>query len=585
MPEVTLGGHLAAQQSIHNCSKPTFSLTTYIPVLILRPIRLEPEHIRLLELKSATKRFDPIRCSLRTVPLGQALDYEAISYVWGDKSPAKIVEVDGADVQVTSNLFDVLLNIRRQDSVRTVWIDALCINQEDLGERCDQISIMGHIYREASGVLIYLGNEWDGLRIACEYLELAAQREDAHFAPSLQPHLEVRGQNISTPYLRDNLFRLFSSAWFSRVWTVQEFVLARKTTFLCGATIVDAQMEALNAMRTFPKATSFLETLHHCRQRRCTNPRDKIYGMLGMEFKGQASCLQPNDDISVEQLFVDVAREQLEQTRTLDVLSCVVPGKRRTSLGIPSYVPDWTLKTKNILTHHLSIDHLMTLPHYNASGGFPAEFHIGSGNRALTKGIAIDRIEALGPACFFSDLASRGQAKDYVNEARRLAGLPGRPPESLEAATARELEFWRTLCGNLAVHVGEKSRDWRAADPAVDYESYLQWSDIVNRVPSADPQLDNRPAFEDALLATLSARRVMRTRKGHFGMVAPDSHPGDVVMILAGGRVPYVLHEELGYETENGPVTYSFIGDAYVDGFMYGECVGDDPEWMWLNLI
>lgn len=227
----------------------------------------------------------------------------------------------------------------------------------------------------------------------------------------------------------------------------------------------------------------------------------------------------------------------------------------------------------------------MTLPHYDASGGFPADFHIGPGNRALTKGIAIDRIEALGPACFFSGLASCGQAKDYVNQARRLAGLPGRPPESFEAASARELEFWRTLCGNLAVHVGEKSRDWRTADPTVDYESYLQWSDIVNRVPSADPRLDNRPAFEDALVATLSARRFMRTRKGHFGMVAPDSQPDDVVMILAGGRVPYVLHEELGYETGNGPVTYSFIGDAYVDGLMYGECVGDDPEWMWLNLI
>ncbi|TQN64978.1 Heterokaryon incompatibility protein 6, OR allele, partial [Colletotrichum shisoi] len=561
--------------------------------------KLDPEHIRLLELKPATKRLDPIRCSLRTVPLGQAaLDYEAISYVWGDKSLAKIVEVDGADVHVTGNLFDVLLNIRRQDSVRTVWIDALCINQEDLGERCHQVSIMGHIYREASGVLIYLGNEWDGLGIACEYLELAAQRGDAHFAPSLQPHLEVRGQNISTPYLRDNLFRLFSSAWFSRVWTVQEFVLARKTTFLCGATIVDgkrleqgivnirqhaqdrccgphsilacgetflnvmAQMEALNAMRTFPKAASFLETLHHCRQRRCTNPRDKIYGMLGMEFRGQASRLQPNYDISVERLFVDVAREQLEQTRTLDVLSCVVPGKRRTSLGIPSYVPDWTLMTKNILTHHLSVDHLMTLPHYNASGGFPAEFRIGRGNRAFTKGIAIDRIEALGPACFFSDLASCGQAKDHVKEARRLAGLPGRPPESLEAASARELGFWRTLCGNLAVHVGEESRDWRAADPAVDYESYLRWSDIVNdRVPSADPQLDDRPAFEDALVATLSARRFMRTREGHFGMAAPDSRRGDVVTILAGGRVPHVLREEPGNETGNGLVTYSFIGD------------------------
>lgn len=70
--------------------------------------------------------------------------------------------------RITSNLHDILINLRYQERVRTIWVDASCINQKDEHERSEQVQLMGRIYREAARVVVFLGQEWDGVNIACE---------------------------------------------------------------------------------------------------------------------------------------------------------------------------------------------------------------------------------------------------------------------------------------------------------------------------------------------------------------------------------------------------------------------------------
>lgn len=152
---------------------------------------LESDEIRLLEVSPATDRADRIKCTLRTVLLAEAPDYEAVSYVWGDQTLVEVVRVDGVEERITSNLHDLLINLRYQERVRTIWVDALCINQKDGHERSEQVKLMGRIYRQATRVVAFLGQEWDGVDIACEYLELAARRPDVHLDPSMDPHLKV----------------------------------------------------------------------------------------------------------------------------------------------------------------------------------------------------------------------------------------------------------------------------------------------------------------------------------------------------------------------------------------------------------
>jgi len=162
---------------------------------------LEDGCIRLLQLEPANDRSALIRCSFITVRLADRPAYEALSYVWGTYSQRETIRVATADVSVTTNLFLALSSLRHPDTPRTLWVDALCINQADVEERSRQVSIMGLIYTEADNVVVYLGEEWDDHKIAYEYLEAAGGQGEAHFVASLAPHLEVGSWHYSRPIL------------------------------------------------------------------------------------------------------------------------------------------------------------------------------------------------------------------------------------------------------------------------------------------------------------------------------------------------------------------------------------------------
>ncbi|KAH9240589.1 hypothetical protein K456DRAFT_31627 [Colletotrichum gloeosporioides 23] len=187
--------------------------------------------IRLLRLKPANDHSAPIECSLFAISPTKSTQYETVSHTWGEPKRDKVIKVNSLDFQISRNLFELLPYLRRRWSDRVLWIDALCINQENHKERPSQVKMMGEIYKGASHVVIFLGKKWDGLNIAIEYLKLAAHQEDAHLNPTLEPHLHINGQNISTPYVERNLTKFFSAEWFFRVWTVQEFVLAERFSF------------------------------------------------------------------------------------------------------------------------------------------------------------------------------------------------------------------------------------------------------------------------------------------------------------------------------------------------------------------
>ncbi|KAK2739879.1 heterokaryon incompatibility protein [Colletotrichum kahawae] len=207
--------------------------------------------IRLLKLKPASSLSDPIECSLFAISLTKSTRYEAVSYVWGDQNRYKVIKVNNVDFQIPGNLFEFLPYLRQHGSDRVLWIDGLCIDQTNNVEKSCQVNMMGDIYKCASHVIIFLGREWDGLDIVIKYLKLAAQQQEAHIDPALEPHLHVDGQSISTPKVARSLTRFFSTDWFFRVWTVQEFVLAKSFSFQCGSTELagDLLLEGFGALR------------------------------------------------------------------------------------------------------------------------------------------------------------------------------------------------------------------------------------------------------------------------------------------------------------------------------------------------
>jgi hypothetical protein len=112
--------------------------------------------IRLLYLQPGCTS-DPIACRMVHSNLLDNIQYESLSYMWGSKVSPLQIQVNGAMVDVKDNLHQALKRIRLAETVRVLWIDALCINRDDINERNHQVSQMGRIYEKATGVVAWLG--------------------------------------------------------------------------------------------------------------------------------------------------------------------------------------------------------------------------------------------------------------------------------------------------------------------------------------------------------------------------------------------------------------------------------------------
>lgn len=117
-----------------------------------------PRSFRILSLL-ASKEFDSaVRCEIRECSLDDHVEYEALSYAWGDPAPGHTILVGGKALGVTPNCLEAMrcLRPRRGRRGRAIWIDAVCIDQES-SEKNHQVKLMGEIYSKATKVLAWMG--------------------------------------------------------------------------------------------------------------------------------------------------------------------------------------------------------------------------------------------------------------------------------------------------------------------------------------------------------------------------------------------------------------------------------------------
>ncbi|KAK4653245.1 hypothetical protein QC762_511730 [Podospora pseudocomata] len=119
---------------------------------------------------------DPILCSLTRHSLQHENDYEALSYTWGDPTRNYLISIGAASLPVTKSAHDALRHLRLKDRDRRVWIDAICINQDDNTERNHQVEYMGQIFKGASRVLAWLGPAGPGTDEAFELIRAVSAR-------------------------------------------------------------------------------------------------------------------------------------------------------------------------------------------------------------------------------------------------------------------------------------------------------------------------------------------------------------------------------------------------------------------------
>ncbi|RYP77989.1 hypothetical protein DL771_000848 [Monosporascus sp. 5C6A] len=188
----------------------------------------QADSLRLLNLlpgKGASK----IACTLTTAGLSDNPTYEALSYTWGNpKFPWHSISLNGKDFSVRDNLFWALLYLRHPTEERTLWVDAICINQEDAQEKSSQVKRMGRIYSQASQVAVWLGRSTSGSSLSIELLhEISESPESSDEA--------IWEMITSKPNVEWKLKRLLHHRiYWSRLWILQEVILAKNITIYCG---------------------------------------------------------------------------------------------------------------------------------------------------------------------------------------------------------------------------------------------------------------------------------------------------------------------------------------------------------------
>ncbi|CAI9627806.1 unnamed protein product [Alternaria burnsii] len=188
------------------------------------------DSIRLLVLHPSLNGTDadPIRCTIQHAQLSdESLEYEAVSYTWGNavQKQAIYFQHDTKELHVGQNCYNALRRLRRVHGDRLLWIDAICINQDNLQERASQVRIMDRVYDCASTVLVVL-SETNTDRSAL-FEELAAADEEL----SLTGECKRDRPNESIIRLIEDLWR---DPWFTRVWVLQEVYDKSSIMFICG---------------------------------------------------------------------------------------------------------------------------------------------------------------------------------------------------------------------------------------------------------------------------------------------------------------------------------------------------------------
>jgi hypothetical protein len=149
----------------------------------------------------------PIKCELFEYALQTSRSthlYEALSYVWGDPDKTLPILVHGHRMNVTINLYAALLQLRNHSIERILWVDAICINQEDQAEKEHQIQYMANIYGQANRVVVWLGEAADNSDLAFEEMRRVKGKKDV-------TTFEVQRIEIA-------VLALLQRPWFQRIW-------------------------------------------------------------------------------------------------------------------------------------------------------------------------------------------------------------------------------------------------------------------------------------------------------------------------------------------------------------------------------
>lgn len=216
---------------------------------VYAPLPDPSSYIRLLRIQSVeatSSDTSHVRCVLHLFPLEQAPPYNAISYTWGPPTPTKSIYVDGKLREIRKNCKDVLLQAYNWQPSEYYWIDAICIDQNNLEEKGPQVAMMGDLFGKAKHVLACVGNHADDSELL--YATLERSELLFHKMGSFKNWKYVPPGTCALAFVLwavckkekivlqvyDALKAFRARPYFTRLWVYQELFLAQNVTVFCG---------------------------------------------------------------------------------------------------------------------------------------------------------------------------------------------------------------------------------------------------------------------------------------------------------------------------------------------------------------
>ncbi len=494
---------------------------------------------------------------------------------------------------------------------RMLWVDALCINQRDSIEKNLQVQLMKNVYSGAARVIAWIGSgdpEIVATAVATikHWNSLDRTRDGLHFGLDFEILEQImREQGFQDP-CGALMSHFFASPWFSRVWCVQEVVLSRDAIFVFGeeeitlreladfsswCAVIGSKKPMYSKWRNNFKSVESvsdrlsihrqglrywglhpLEILHIFRPLAATDARDKVYGLLCLIVVEK--FLEVDYDKSVAKVYAATVLHSIYTGRDLSCLSYVEHGQiYDPHTGFPSWVPRWDIATvSSRLWFEAQLYHSMRRP--------PPDKDLAHQGILQLDGILFDKV-IISPYMDFTIGDSIFQTENILFKSVLLEFLrevQGPQPTTTDTYHSTLLALAATLTGGKTGSY-QTSRISRISNlPNSLLADFLAFArrmypeeDISN---STEQTVGDWEAYTKIMWPSCSNRCLFRTSRDYPGLGPSCMAPGDQIVVLSGGLVPYVLRP-----VNNSSSEFYFMGECYVHDVMkYGQRYYS-PKW------
>lgn len=598
------------------------------------PLPPGSDQIRLLTLLPASDENEEIAVSLQNIETKEAeRQYETLSYVWGspdnpetisivtqerrhsltdwwrkrrwrkskgsptDTSPGadpkdedvSSAEHNGVPFPVTQNLGVALRHLRLRDAPRTLWIDAICIDQKNIPEKSEQVAKMAQIYSSSQRVVIWLGPASPDSDLAMGHVDHLGKmvRVDVTGGTlTLTPEGEAEPHwaDLDHPLPYDEadlraLEGLFWRPYFERLWVVQEARLNPETAVVCGrqettwqsvtttctwlarkvgGPKTDLRDDFANRIQrirmvfeeTLYDGASLQDLARSTRGLKCADDRDRVYALLSLAQHGDR--IKPDYSLSTVQVFQKIPELSVGMGDARFLSHCELRSRK---LEGPTWIPDWTAKG---MSSRLSWFNAASFAWQSSAKVFPEE------GRLRVTGV---RVGAVADATV---VHMHSYSPSYVQ--RAIAHVVPADAESSTYKTGCSLleAYSGTLIANgftslPSLHGGTMTRQ-KAMDSV---RACLQSGDSGASEPGPEHH-----QYLGSAWPTMRGRSLLRTEEGYVGLGPINMQTGDIVVAFLSCTTFTVVRPS----PEHGD-RYTVLGEAFVYGLTNGEAVlGPFPE-------